>query len=351
MSVNHRTTDFFSEYSDCFGELGLLPEKHHIRVNTGISPVIHSTRRIPLALRDKVDNELDKMLKLRIIVPVNEPTEWVNQLVVTEKPNGKLRICLDPRDLNEAILRERYELPTVEQLFSEMSGAKFFIKFDCSNSYWQTAVDEEPSRLLTFICYKGCFRFTTLPYGIHSASEIFQRHIYDVIKHIPKEKNDQDDIIVWGESMADLENTTKEVLEAVHKNGLKLNKSKCIFNATSIKFLGHILTTGGIYPDPEKVRAIFDMPILANKGEPQTFLGMVAYLGKFILHLSDASALLRSRIVKNSIWDFTESHKLVFQNIKKLITECPTLKIFDPKLQTKITCDASSIGLGATLEQ
>ena len=78
---------------------------------------------------------------------------------------------------------------------------------------------------------------------------------------------------------------------------------------------------------------------------------MVAYLGKFILHLSDASALLRSRIVKNSIWDFTESHKLVFQNIKKLITECPTLKIFDPKLQTKITCDASSIGLGATLEQ
>ena len=115
--------------------------------------------------------------------------------------------------------------------------------------------------------------------------------------------------------------------------------------------MGHILTTGGIYPDPEKVRAIFDMPILANKGEPQTFLGMVAYLGKFILHLSDASALLRSRIVKNSIWDFTESHKLVFQNIKKLITECPTLKIFDPKLQTKITCDASSIGLGATLEQ
>ena len=95
MSVNHRTTDFLSEYCDCFGELGLLPEKHHIRVNPEISPVIHSARRISLALRDKVDIELDKILKLGIIVPVNEPTEWVNQLVVTEKPNGKLRICLD----------------------------------------------------------------------------------------------------------------------------------------------------------------------------------------------------------------------------------------------------------------
>ena len=99
---------------------------------------------------------------------------------------------------------------------------------------------------------------------------------------------------------------TKEVLEAVSKNGLKLNKNKCIFNATNIKLLGHILTADGIYPDPEKVKAIFDMPIPVNKG---------------------ASAPLHSLIVKNCIWDFTESHKLAFQNIKKLTTECPTLKI------------------------
>ena len=351
MSVSHRKTDFFSEYSDYFGELGLLPGKGHIRVNADISPVIHSARRIPLALRDKVDIEHDKMLKLGIIVPVNEPTEWVDQLVDTEKPNWKLRICLDPRDLNEAILRERYEMPTVEQLFSEMSGAKFFTKLDCSNGYWQTAVDEESSKLLMLFCYKGCFRFTRLPYVIHSTRKGFQRRIYDVIKHIPKVKNNQDDIIAWGESIADLENTTKEVLEAVYKNGLKLNKSNCIFNATSIKCLVHIVTTDGIYSDPEKVKAIFDIPIPANEGEVQTFLGMVAYLGKFIPHLSDASAPLRSLIVKNSIWDFTESHKLAFQNIKKLITERPTLKIFDPKLPTKITCDASSRGLEATLEK
>ena len=78
---------------------------------------------------------------------------------------------------------------------------------------------------------------------------------------------------------------------------------------------------------------------------------MVAYLGKLTPHLSDVSALLHSLIVKNSIWDFTESHKLAFQNIKKLITECLTLKIFDPELPTKIACDASNLGLGATLEQ
>ena len=91
------------------------------------------------------------MLKLGIIVPVNEPTEWVNQLVVAEKPNGKLRICLDPHDHNEAILREWYEMPTAEQVFSEMSGAKFFTKLDFSNGYWQTAVNEESPKLLTLL--------------------------------------------------------------------------------------------------------------------------------------------------------------------------------------------------------
>ena len=99
------------------------------------------------------------------------------------------------------------------------------------------------------------------------------------------------------------------------------------------------------------MKASFNIPIPANKDKLQAYLDMDAYLGKFIRHLSDASAPLRSLIVKNSIWDFTESRKLVFQNIKKLITECPTVKIFDPKLPTKVTFDASSIGLGATLEQ
>ena len=117
---------------------------------------------------DKVDIELDKKLKLGIIAPVNEPIEWVNELVVTGKPNGKLIICLDPCHLNEAILRERYEMPTAEQLFSEMSGAKFFTNQDCSNGYWQIAVVEESSKLLMFIYYKRCFRFTRLPYGIYN---------------------------------------------------------------------------------------------------------------------------------------------------------------------------------------
>ena len=350
MSVNNDQTDFYTEFSDCFGELGTLSEKHHIQVDPHVPPVIHSARQIPLSLKDRLDSELNRMLKLGIIVPVNEPSQWVNQLVVTEKPNGKLRVCIDPCDLNKAILRQRYQLPTAEQLFSEMSGAKFFTKLDASNGYWQIPVDEESSKLLTFACPKGCFRFTRLPYGIHSASEVFQSRIENIIKDIPRARNSQDDIIIWGETIADLESSTKMVLHEIRQHGLKLNKSKCVFNVDKIVFLGHVITSNGIYPDPDKVKAVANMPAPKTKSELQTFLGMIAYLGKFISHLSDASAPLRKLIEKDSIWDFTETHKKAFHNVKTLIVNCPCLKIFSPKFPTKITCDASSIGLGATLE-
>ena len=110
------------------------------------------------------------MVELCIIEPVEKPMDWVNGLVVVEKPNGKLRVCLDPRPLNNAIKREHLHLPTPEEIFSQMSGACYFSKLDASSGYWQIRVDEESSNLLTFGKPSGRYRFKRLPYGIHSAS-------------------------------------------------------------------------------------------------------------------------------------------------------------------------------------
>ena len=91
------------EFEDCFGELGCLPEVHHINLKPNVIPVVHPPRRIPYALRDKLRDQLQRMEKLDIIEKISEPTDWVNSLVIVSKPNGKLRICIDPRDLNRAI--------------------------------------------------------------------------------------------------------------------------------------------------------------------------------------------------------------------------------------------------------
>ena len=85
------------------------------------------------------------------VVPVSEPNKWENPLIIVEKPNGKLQICLDPKHLNQAIKHQHYQLPTAEEYFSEMHNAKFFTKLDASSGYWQIKVDKELSKLLTFL--------------------------------------------------------------------------------------------------------------------------------------------------------------------------------------------------------
>ena len=129
------------------------------------------------------------MVDLDIIEPIEKPTDWVNSLVIVEKRNGKLCICLDPRPLNNAIKREHLYLPTAEEIFSQMSGTCFFSKLDASSRYWQIKVHEESSNLLAFGTPLGHYHFKRLPYGIHSASEVFQREITSIISDVPSSAN------------------------------------------------------------------------------------------------------------------------------------------------------------------
>ena len=105
----------------------------------------------------------------------------------------KVTHCLNPRPLNNAIKHERLHLPTAEEIFSQMSGACFFSKLDASSGYWQIKVDEESSHLLVFGTPLGCYRFKRLPYGIHSANEVFQQEITSITSDVPSSANSQDD--------------------------------------------------------------------------------------------------------------------------------------------------------------
>ena len=163
-----------SHAQDYSGELGILPGVHCIVTDPNVPPVVNTPRRIPIAMMDPLKRELQIMENLNVIEHVTEPSDWVNSLVVVEKPNGQLRICLDPRHLDRAIKRQHLQLPTAEEIIAKMSSANFFTKLDASSGYWQIKVDQESSKLLTFATPFGRYRFKRLPYGIHSASEIFQ---------------------------------------------------------------------------------------------------------------------------------------------------------------------------------
>ena len=137
----------------------------------------------------------------------------------------------------------------------------------------------------------------------------------------------------------------------IRKSGMTLNKTKCVFSAREITFLGHTLTDVGIKPDLRKVTAITEMPNPQSEEDLKRFLGMVNYLAKFVPDLSDITAPLRELLEKDAQWCFEAAHENAIERLKSIITSEPVLKYFDPQLPTKVSTDASKSGLGATLEQ
>ena len=122
-----------------------------------------------------MERELDEMVKQGIMVPVDKPTDWVNSLLVRQKPNGSLRISLDPKDLSKAIKREHYPIPTVDMVTNRLQGATHFSHLDGRLAYWNVELDEESSKLTTFNTHKGRFRYKKMPYGMNSSHDIYQK--------------------------------------------------------------------------------------------------------------------------------------------------------------------------------
>ena len=218
-----------SEFSDCFGEIDTLNKTHHIKVKENFTPFVTLVHQILHSLKPKVEKELKHMVDLDIIEPIDIPTDWVNELVIVEKPNGKLRICLGSSALNQVIKQEHLHLPTLEEFFFQMPGANYFSKLDASLGYWQIKVDRGSLNLLTFGTTIFRFRFKRLPYGIHSASEVFQKTFLSIISDIQGSANSQDDIVIWGKTIAEHDNRLRKVLLKVRESGLKLDMNKCQF--------------------------------------------------------------------------------------------------------------------------
>ena len=123
------------------------------------------------------------MVDMDVIVRQDEPTEWVSSMVVVVKPN-KIRICIDPEDLNRAINREHYPMQTVDDIVTRMPNAKVFSIIDASSGFWQIQLDHVSSLLCTFNTPFGRYRFKRLPFGVCSASEVFQKQMSEMFEDI-----------------------------------------------------------------------------------------------------------------------------------------------------------------------
>lgn len=255
----------FSTDDKIFNGLGCLKDyEYDIDLVENPSFSIQPARRIPYAIRDKVKEEIDNMVKMGVLEKTHEVTPVVSPMVIVRK-DKKVRVCLDPTDVNKNIIRRYFPLRTLEEISTKVKSSKYFTILDCRRGFWQIKVSKRTSKYLTMSTPWGRYSFKRLPFGLASAPEVFQDLMSKVLDGLENTECSMDDILIHAETKEQLSEITNKVIRRIDEVGLKLNQEKCQFNQESVKFLGHVLSSKGLSPDPEKIEAIKNLKMMYNK--------------------------------------------------------------------------------------
>ena len=217
------------EYPELFKGVGLIPGDVELHLKPDAVPVINAPRRIPVALRERFRTELTRMENAGIVAKVTCPIDLVNSFVIVEKPKTKsLRICLDPKALNDAIRRPHYPMRTFDEVLSELSEAAFFSVLDATSGYWSLKLEDKSSYLTTFITPFGryMYRYLRVPFGLNCSQDVFQRKIDETFEGMTGVTAIVDDILVFGKTRAENDQNLRKVLARAHERGIKLNADK-----------------------------------------------------------------------------------------------------------------------------
>ncbi|KAK3091320.1 hypothetical protein FSP39_018897 [Pinctada imbricata] len=347
---------FVANLSESCERLGDLGEAS-LTIDPECKPKALPCRKIPHALKDKVKVEIDTLVKRGILVPVTKPTKWVSQMAIVHKSNGKLRICIDPQALNSALQREHYNLPVFDDILPKLQNAKIFSKLDIKEAFWHVRLDESSSELTTMITPFGRYRWARLPFGLKVSSEIFQRKLNEALQDLEGTFPLVDDIIIAGcgdnEEIAKQDNAAKlnQLRSRCKEQNIVLNEAKQEIALDEISFYGHKITSDGIKPSTDKVKAIVNMPSPTDIAGVKRFCGMVQYMSRFLPSLSTTLEPLRILTRKNQPWQWTAECEQAFNNVKMQLTDAPVLAYFNPDANLVLQTDSSKDGLGAVLLQ
>ena len=308
-------------------------------------------RPVPLPMVEQVNQELERLQTKGIIKPVSS-SRCASPVVWVKKRNGSLRMCADFKTfLNPCITSDAYPLPAIETIFAGMKNSKVFAKLDLKEAYWQIPLDANSRELCTINTSKGLYQMTRLPKGMKNSAAVFQRVIESLLRGIAGVVVYQDDILVHAPTSDQLAKHLNAVFRRLEEKGVTVNQSKSVLNTPEVKFLGHLVSSAGISPDPDIAKKIQSFKPPTTRSELESFLGLINYFGRMIPNYSRIVQPLHSLRKKDEDFNWSEPHQQAFDRVLQVMASPPVLQSYDLLQPVTLTTDASEKAIGGVLTQ
>ena len=339
-------------FPSIFNGVGLL-KGHKVKfyIDENVRPVCQQARPIPFHLREKLNRELEKMEVEGIIEEHHGPSPWVSNVVLAPKDDGNVRVTIDMREPNQAILPNRFPIMRPEEIKSQLADYEIFSKLDFKSAFHQLSLEKESRMLTVFHAGNRLMRYTRLTMGATPASG----ELSTALRPLFLESKDihviHDDLIVAGRNREEHDKNLHQACQTIEKSGMTLNLDKCIIGKKEIPWWGMKITNKGLKPDPEKVRALQHATPPSNKDEVRSFLCMIQSNKDFIPNLARKTTHLRRLTKKHIKFVWSQECQKEFEILRLEFKEDTLLRHYNQNKPTYIFVDAHITGVSAILSQ
>jgi putative transposase len=354
LSDREKLWDLVREYSDIFSDVPTPTNlvTYDIKLKSD-EPIRHKPYKIPVHLVDKVEEELQKMVRLGWIER-NENPEYSSPMVIVKKRDSPdLRICVSFKALNANTVIDPTPQPDMEDILAKLGKSKIYSTFDACKGFYAIKMEESAKKYTSFVTPRDCYRFNVCPFGLVNAPSVYAKLTRKLLQQLNNVDNFVDDLIAYNNDVDHHVSTLKELFERVRRANLKLKPSKVKIGFTEITFLGQIVGNGSVRPTQESIDKILTAPIPRTKKGVRSLCGMINWLRKF---LPSAARLLKP------LTDLTSKHhgdvinwgpeqQKVWDEIKQILTTKPVLTLYDASKDHVLMTDASDYFIGGCLMQ
>ena len=331
---------------------GCIPMRIHLTPGEKSPFRIYTARAIPLHWQEPAEKIVRKLVKEGVITRQTEPTEWCAPGFFVAKKNGGVRLVIDYTRLNQYVKRPVHTFPSTQEILAGIDPkSKVFAKLDATQGYHQVPLDEESSKLTTFLLPAGRFRFLRAPMGLSCSSDEFCRRSDKIVDGLPGVRKLVDDILIQAPNVRTLKERIQALLERCKANNFTLSRKKLEIGE-AVEFAGQIVSHHGVKPNPEYLQGIRDFPKPTSVTELRSFLGMVNQLASYHPGIAKHTGVLTTLLKKGNAFLWMEEHQTAFNTLKSEMMNTLSLNHFDQTWETRLITDASRLnGLGFVLTQ